>query len=51
MLPFHIYFFFISSHNFKLLQFFILFLVPPKCENCFKLVEKVLRFARDETKI
>ena len=49
--PFHIYFFFISSHNFKLLQFFILFLAPPKCKNCFKLVAKVLGFARDDTKI
>ena len=40
--PFHIYFcFFVSSHNFELLQFFILFLAPPRCENCFKLVVKI----------
>ena len=38
-----IYFcFFVSSHDFELSKLFIL--APPKCENCFKLVARVLRF-------
>ena len=44
-----IYFcFFVSSHDFELLKLFIL--APPKCENCFKLVARVLRFERGKTK-
>ena len=44
-----IYFcFFVSSHDFELLKLFIL--APLKCENCFKLVERVLRFERGKTK-
>ena len=40
--------FFVSSHDFELLKLF--FLAPPKCENCFKLVGRVLRFERGKTK-
>ena len=38
----------VSSHDFELLKLF--FLAPPKCENCFKLVARVLRFKRGKTK-
>ena len=37
----------VSSHDFELLKLF--FLAPPKCENCFKLVGRVLRFERGKT--
>ena len=40
--------FFVSSHDFELLK--LIFLAPPKCENCFKLVGRVLRFERGKTK-
>ena len=44
-----IYFcFFVSSPDFELLKLFIF--APPKCENCFKLVARVLRFERGKTK-
>ena len=38
----------VSSHDFELLKLF--FSAPPKCENCFKLVGRVLRFERGKTK-
>ena len=38
----------VSSHDFELLK--LIFLAPPKCENCFKLVGRVLRFERGKTK-
>ena len=39
ILNFHVYYcFFVSCHNFELLQFCILLLAPLKCENYFKLV-------------
>ena len=41
--------FFVSSHDFELLKLF--FLAPPKCENCFKLVGRVLRGKTKKKKI
>ena len=38
ILNFHVYCFFVSCHNFELLQFCILLIAPLKCENYFKLV-------------
>ena len=44
-----IYFcFFVSSRDFEMLKLF--FLASPKCENCFKLVARVLRFEKGKKK-